>query len=108
MSDPFETFGPPELCTWRYGAGVCRFQTSEPRFAKKLSKRSGASLVGCSVTSRYLRIFQEQIEPWRARDLVRRYWEAVNGAFSDRTAAPSTPKVADKVISAGERDISTN
>ena len=28
MNDPFKTFGPPELCTWRYAPGVCRFQTT--------------------------------------------------------------------------------
>lgn len=97
---PFRTFGPPELCTWSCGPGVCRFQTTEPQFARKLSKRSDASLVGQSVTNRYLRIFREQIEPWRARCLVTRYLKAANEAFSEHPDSPAAPKRAGKVTMA--------
>src|SRR5215471_18503717 len=72
MKDPCETFGSGELCTWRYGAGVCRFQTTSPQTARKLSQRRGAMLVAWSVNKGYVRVFEEQIEPWRARRLVRR------------------------------------
>jgi hypothetical protein len=78
-----DTFGTPELCTWRVGGGVCRFQTRCPNLAKKLSQRRGASLVAWSVHGGYFRIFDEVIEPWRARRLVRRYATATNGAFFD-------------------------
>src|SRR5262245_1672028 len=67
------TYGSPELCTWRVGPNTCRFQTDEPRIARKLSQRSGAALVGYSVDGRYLRIFQERISPRSARKLVTRY-----------------------------------
>jgi len=84
-------FGSPELRTWRYEPGVCRFQTSSPEFARKLSQRSGARLVAWSV-NRYLRIFQENIEPWRARILVERYLKATNGAFSVCASRPAASK----------------
>jgi hypothetical protein len=74
--DPFGTFGPPELCTWRVGPNTCRFQTNEPRIARKLSQRSGAGLVAWSVQGGYLRIFQETISPRSARKLVTRYLKA--------------------------------
>jgi hypothetical protein len=61
------------LVWWQYGRGVCRFQTSSPEIARKLSQRSGARLIAWSVQGEYLRIFEEQIEPWRARHLVSRY-----------------------------------
>jgi hypothetical protein len=76
-----DTFGTPELCTWRVGGGVCRFQTRCPDLAKKLSQRRGASLVAWSVHGGYFRVFEETIEPWRAQRLVRRYVTATNGAF---------------------------
>ena len=104
VSDPFKTFGPPELCTWRYGPGVCRFQTTSPRFARKLSQRSGAGLVAYSVTKRYLRIFQEEIEPWRARRLVTRYLKATNGAFSDCESRQRASEVPTRVTSAGQTE----
>jgi len=77
-----DTFGPPELCTWRYEPGVCRFQTTSPELGRKLNRRAGARLVGWSVNGRYLRIFQEEIELWRAKNLVKRYLKVTNAAFS--------------------------
>jgi hypothetical protein len=68
---------------WRVGPGTCRFQTRRPDFARKLSQRSGAGLVAWSVHGGYLRVFEERIEPWRARELVRRFVTATNGAFLD-------------------------
>ena len=67
-----ETYGTPELRTWPIGPGTCRFQTRRPEFARKLSQRSGTRLAASSVHGGYLRTFDEAIEPWRARDLVRR------------------------------------
>jgi hypothetical protein len=75
--DPFGTFGPSELCTWSVGAGICRFQTNQPRIARKLSQRSEAQLVAYSVHGGYLRIFQEKISPRAARKLVSRYLKGV-------------------------------
>lgn len=87
-----ETFGTPELCTWPMGGGVCRFQTRRPDFARKLSQRSGARLVAWSVHNGYLRIFEERIEPWRARDLVTRFLTATNGALFDSKRSPARRK----------------
>jgi hypothetical protein len=82
MKDPFCLFGPPVLCTWRYAHGTCRFQTTDPEFARKLSQRSGARLVAWSVSGEYLRVFEEEICPWRARQLVTRFLMPTNGTFS--------------------------
>src|SRR5215469_4059141 len=68
-----DTFGTPELCTWPVGPSMCWFQTRRPDFARKLGQRSGARLVAYSVHGDYLRIFEEAIAPWRARNLVRRF-----------------------------------
>jgi len=42
---------------------------------------SGARLVAWSEQGGYLRVFEEAIEPWRARDLVSRFLTATNRAF---------------------------
>ena len=91
--DPFGTFGNEDLCTWRFGHGECRFQTRRPDFARKLSQRSGARLVGWSVSGGFLRIYQETIEPWRTRNVVKRYLKAANGAFSHLQASLARPKL---------------
>jgi hypothetical protein len=77
------------LVWWQYGRGVCRFQTSSPEIARKLSQRSGARLIAWSVQGEYLRIFEEQIEPWRARHLVSRYLTPTNGAFCSLEPPPA-------------------
>ena len=78
----------PDLVCWQYVPGICRFQTSSPEIARKLSQRSGARLVAWSVQDGYLRVFEEQIEPWRARRLVKRYLMPTNGAFPRRKSPP--------------------
>jgi hypothetical protein len=112
--DPFDTFGPPELCTWRVGPNTCRFQTNEPRIARKLTQRSGAALVGYSVYGRYLRIFQERISPRSARKLVTRYLrgngkvkesashsiKATNARFLGQNATASASEPAGRVRTA--------
>jgi hypothetical protein len=104
MKDPFYTYGPPELCTWRYGPGKCRFQTTSPRIARKLSQRRGASLVAWSVTKKYLRVFEEEIEPWRARLLVTRYLTPTNEVLLDHVAPQMVRKVAGKVVSTRQKE----
>lgn len=103
MSDPFKTYGPPELCTWRYTHGTCRFQTTCPKIARKLSQRRRATLVAWSVTKQYLRIFEEEIEPWRARRLVTRYLRPTNGALLGDVAPQKMRKAANRVVSATKR-----
>ena len=98
MSDPFKTYGPSELGTWCCGPSICRFQTSSPEIARKLSQRRGASLVAWSLTNQYLRIFEEEIEPWRARHLVTRYLKPTNGVLLDDLAPEMVQKVAGKVV----------
>lgn len=92
-----KTYGPPELCVWRYGPRVCRFQTTSPVFARKLAQRIGTNLVGYAVSGGYLRIFQEAIAPWRARRLVERYIAAANGAFSAHGRRENAPQERDRV-----------
>jgi len=95
-----DVFGTTELCAWRYFPGVCRFQTRSPEFARKLGQRSNAQLVAWSVTGDYLRIFQERIEPWRARQLVTRYLTPTNGAFSERISPLNRSRASLKVLRA--------
>jgi len=109
-----DTFGAPELRTWRYAPGVCRFQARVPLYALKLSRRSGARLVAYSVAGGYLRIFQERIAPRRARALVARYVEAAkrtrtgritvtNDGFSHHVKGTEREQVLPRVMTAANR-----
>ena len=81
LTESYQTFGTPQLCLWRGAPGVCRFQTRNPVFARKLSQRSKARLIAYSVSGGYLRVFEERIQPWRAKSLVKRYLAPANVTF---------------------------
>jgi hypothetical protein len=100
MRDSLKTYGPPELRTWCYGPGICRFQTTSRQIARKLSQRRGTSLVEWSVTNKYFRIFEEEIEPWRARPLVTRYLKPTNGVLLGDVSPQKVRKAADRVVCA--------
>jgi hypothetical protein len=59
MKDQLYTYGPLGLCTWRYGPGICGFQTTRPQIARKLTQRSAKHL-GISPVS--LRISVEELQ----------------------------------------------
>ena len=90
------------LSWWRVWPGVCRFQTISPRFARKLSQRSGARLVAWSVWGGYLRVFEECIKPWRAKSLVKRYLAPTNGTFFTGAPPQHTSEAGGRVKTAGE------
>ena len=78
MSDPFKTYGPPELCVWRVenlgsGKGIFWFQTTSKAFDRKLSKRRDTrrvEVVGCN----HFRRTYEMRGSWRkVKRLIDRY-----------------------------------
>ena len=93
----------PELVCWSYAPGICRFQAASAKIARKLSQRRGARLVMWSVQGPYMRVFEERIEPWRARDLVKRYLTPTNGAFLSPISSPAHRKSAAVSNTAGDR-----
>jgi hypothetical protein len=84
-----DTFGTIDLCAWSVAPGVFRFQTRWPDIAEKFRHRGSARLVASSVGGGYLRIFEEPMEPKRARDLVRRFLAVPNKPFFGRKGALS-------------------
>src|SRR5262249_15437588 len=98
----YQTFGTSQLCVWRDAPGICRFQTRNPAFARKLTQRSKARLVAWSVSGGYLRVFQESIKPWRGRNLVERYLAPTNGAFFPSASPQDTPEGRGRVRTAAE------
>jgi hypothetical protein len=84
-----ETSGEAKFCAWQVAPGVFWFQTRTPDIAEKFRHRGSARLVACSVSGGYLRIFEEPMEPKRARDLVRRFLTVPNKPFLGRKGALS-------------------
>ena len=100
MKDPFCLFGPPELCTWRYAPGICRFQTTDRPIARKLSSRRSCKLVMWSVAGGYLKVFQERMPFGRAKQLVTRYLMRPNEGFLRSKCPTAVDKSAGSMGSA--------
>jgi len=102
VSDAFDTFGQPELCTWRYAPRVCRFQTTDLEIARKLSDRRGCELVAWSVAGGYLRIFQESMSFGRAKRLVTRYLMRPNERFFASKSSTAVDRPAGSIKGAAK------
>jgi len=84
-----DTFGNQDLCAWQVAPGVFWFQTRRSDIAEKFRYRSSARPVAYSVSGGYLRIFEEPMEPKRARDIVRRFLTVPNKPFFGQKGALS-------------------
>jgi len=102
MRGPFNQFGPPELCTWSYAPGTCRFHTTDPKIARKLSDRRNCKLVAWSVAGGYLRVFQETMSFGRAKRVVTRYLMRSNERFFDSKGPTATDRSAGSMASAAK------
>src|SRR5262249_13491855 len=98
----YQTFGTSQLCVWRDAPGICRFQTRNPAFARKLTQRSKARLVAWAVSGGYLRLFEERIKPSRGGNLVGRYLVPANGACFAKPLHRDTAEGRGRVKTAAE------
>jgi hypothetical protein len=64
------------ISEWPVESGTWWIQTREPRFARKLSRRSDTRLVAVGVVGGFLRIFEIRRPPSFVRRLTARYMAA--------------------------------
>ena len=97
------TYGPPELCVWKVAPGTFWFQTTDPRYSRKLDQRQDTRRVAVTGVNHYLRTY-EMSGNWRkVKGIVRRYVMATNDMFSSRIPAASASEMAPRVRTAGNR-----
>jgi hypothetical protein len=87
------------LSSWAVASGVSWIQTTEPRFARKLAKRSDTRLVAVGVAGGFLRIFVMRRSPAFMRRLIARY-EAANERFRGKDGAQQCAKRGGKAMTA--------
>jgi hypothetical protein len=100
-SDLFHTYGLPELCVWKVAPATFWFQTTDPRYSRKLDQRQDTRRVAVTGVNHYRRTY-EMPGNWRkVKGIVRRYVMATNDMFSSRIPAASASKIAPRVRTAG-------
>ena len=100
-ADPSYTYGPPELCVWKVAAGTFWFQTTDPRYSRKLDQRQDTRRVAVTGVNHYRRTYEMRGNWRKVKGIVRRYVMATNDMFSSGIRAASTSKVAGRVKIAG-------
>jgi hypothetical protein len=102
-ADPSYTYGPRELCAWKVAPSTFWFQTTDPRYLRKLDQRQDTRRVAVTGVNQYRRTY-EMRGTWRkVKGIVRRYVMATNDMFSSRIPAASASNVAPRVRTAGDR-----
>jgi hypothetical protein len=88
-SDPYFTYGPPELCAWRVVPGVFWIQTTEPQFSRKLEKRKDARRVEITGVNHFRRTFELRGTWRKIQKIIDRYLVSANSRFSHLNASLS-------------------
>ena len=102
-ADTFYTYGRPELCVWKVAPGTFWFQTTDPRYSRKLDQRQDTRRVAVTGVKHYRRTYEMRGNWRKVNGIVRRYVMATNDRFSSRIPAASASEIAPRVKIAGNR-----
>jgi len=102
-ADPLYTYGPRELCAWKVAPGTFWFQTTDPRYSRKLDQRQDTRRVAVTGVNHYRRTY-EMRGTWRkVRRIVNRYLMLTGDTFFGAGLRQDAPKLAPRVRTAGNR-----
>ena len=100
-SDLFHTYGPPELCVWKVASGTFWFQTTNPRYSRKLDQRQDSRRVAVIGVNHYRHTY-EMPGNWRkVKGIVNRYLMLTGNTFSATVLRQDASKTAPRVRTAG-------
>ena len=102
-ADPCYTYGPPELCAWKVAPGTFWFQTTDPRYSRKLDQRQDTRRVAVTGVNHYRRTY-EMPGNWRkVKGIVNRYLMRTGDTFFDAGLRLGVPELAPRVRTVGNR-----
>jgi len=97
---PFYTYGPPELCVWKVEPGTFWFQTTDPRYSRKLDQRQDARRVAVTGVNHYRRTYEMRGNWRKVKGLVNRYLMRTGDTFSSHILAASASETAGSINTA--------
>jgi hypothetical protein len=102
-ADALYTYGPPELCTWKVAPSTFWFQTTDPRYSRKLDQRQDTRRVAVTGVNHYRRTY-EMRGTWRkVKGIVTRYLMRTGNTFFGAGLRQGVPELAPRVRTAGNR-----
>jgi hypothetical protein len=81
---PFYTYGPPELCVWKVAPVTFWFQTTGPRYSRKLDQRQDTRRVAVTGINHYRRTYEIRGTWRKVRRIIDRYLVSASDRFSAR------------------------
>jgi hypothetical protein len=102
-ADPCYTYGPQELCAWKVAPGTFWFQTTDPRYSRKLDQRQDARRVAIIGVNHYQRTYEMRGNWRKVKGIVNRYLMRTSNTFSGAGSRQGVPELAPRVKTAGNR-----
>jgi hypothetical protein len=99
--DPLHTYGPRELCAWKVAPGTFWFQTTDPRYSRKLDQRQDTRRVAITGVSHYQRTYEMRGNWRKVKGIVDRYLMLTGNTFSGTVLRQDASKTAARVRTAG-------
>jgi hypothetical protein len=100
-ADPCYTYGPLELCVWKVAPGTFWFQTTDPRYSRKLDQRQDTRRIEITGVNHYRRTY-EMPGNWRkVKGIVDRYLMRTGNTFSAPVLRQDVSKIVSRVRTAG-------
>ena len=105
-TDPSYTYGAPELCVWKVAPDTFWFQTTDPRYSRKLDQRQDTRRVAKTGVNHYRRTY-EMPGNWRkVKGIVNRYLMPTGDTFSGRWITPGRAGTRTEGKESGQQETS--
>jgi hypothetical protein len=102
-ADALYTYGPQELCAWKVAPGTFWFQTTDPRYSRKLDQRQDTRRVSVTGVNHYRRTYELRGNWRKVKGIVRRYLMLTGNTFSDRKSRQIALEIRPRVRTATNR-----
>lgn len=102
-ADPCYTYGSPELCVWKVAPSTFWFQTTDPRYSRKLDQRQDARRVAISGVNHYRRTYEMRGSWRKVRGVVNRYLMRTGDTFSSARLRQGALEIPPRVRTAANR-----
>ena len=102
-TDPFYTYGPPELCVWKVAPATFWFQTTDPRYSRKLDQRQDTRRVAVTGVNHYRRTYEMRGNWRKVKGVVNRYVMRASNTFSGAELNQGALEIRPRVRTAANR-----
>jgi hypothetical protein len=103
LSADLYTYGPPELCVWKVAPGTFWFQTTDPRYSRKLDKKKDTPRVAITGVNQYRRTYEMRGNWRKVKGIVTRYLMRTGNTVFSAELRQGASKLAPRVRTAANR-----